>query len=273
MAEPEIKTPWYESNLFWGPVSLVAGIILTVVAAMTHDLRWLLLFAWGCFGVTAWSLAKRTASTRIVFVLSMLLVGTCLLLLSDWLKPPLSPEAVQPVVRPYAIIEEIPLSSLPESLTNHVPREFLEESANHKAYIVGKSSNGEVLFYGYRNIGDVPAREIKQIQRATIIDEGKETDIVIPRPTSTDDILYKDQSAIFSAHFPADTVYTSQDHPSGIVRVILVMTYQGESTDPNTYFFRVVLRFHRTQKLKLSAEMTIESRQDGIVKNLDDLLR
>jgi len=35
--------PWYESNMVWGPVALASGIVLAVVAAMKHDLRWLLL--------------------------------------------------------------------------------------------------------------------------------------------------------------------------------------------------------------------------------------
>src|SRR5947209_13237514 len=36
---------WYQSTLLWGAFSLTATIVLTVVAAMTKDLRWLLFFA------------------------------------------------------------------------------------------------------------------------------------------------------------------------------------------------------------------------------------
>src|SRR6266481_4429067 len=53
------QVPWYESNLLWGPVSLGAGILLAVVAAMKHDLRWLLCFAAPFFVFAAWSLLKR----------------------------------------------------------------------------------------------------------------------------------------------------------------------------------------------------------------------
>jgi hypothetical protein len=49
---------WYEGNMFWGPFSLGVGIVLTVVAAMRHDLRWLLLFAGACFVVAGWRIAK-----------------------------------------------------------------------------------------------------------------------------------------------------------------------------------------------------------------------
>lgn len=53
------QVPWYESNLFWGPVPLGTGILLAVVAAMKHDLRWLLWFAAPCFIFASWTLAKR----------------------------------------------------------------------------------------------------------------------------------------------------------------------------------------------------------------------
>lgn len=33
------QVPGYESNLVWGPLALGAGILLSVVAAMKHDLR------------------------------------------------------------------------------------------------------------------------------------------------------------------------------------------------------------------------------------------
>lgn len=53
------RTPWYESALFWGFFSLGFGILLTVVAAMRHDIRWLLWFAAPCFIISAWALAKN----------------------------------------------------------------------------------------------------------------------------------------------------------------------------------------------------------------------
>ncbi len=53
------QVAWYESNLLWGPVALGAGILLAVVAAMKHDLRWLLYFAAPCFVFATWSLLKR----------------------------------------------------------------------------------------------------------------------------------------------------------------------------------------------------------------------
>jgi hypothetical protein len=42
----EKADPWYERGLFWGCLSLAAAIVLTVIAAMQKDLRWLLFVAW-----------------------------------------------------------------------------------------------------------------------------------------------------------------------------------------------------------------------------------
>ena len=48
------KTAFHESNLFWGSISIAIGIVLTVVAAMMHDIRWLLIFAWVFFALGIW---------------------------------------------------------------------------------------------------------------------------------------------------------------------------------------------------------------------------
>lgn len=78
--------PWYESNLFWGPLALAGGILLTVVAAMKHDLTWLLWFAWVCFGVVIWWLARRTREVLLISVLGVVVAGAGLLWLSNWLR-------------------------------------------------------------------------------------------------------------------------------------------------------------------------------------------
>ena len=69
--------PWYESNLVWGPISLGVGILLTVVAAMKHDLRWLLWFALPCLLFASWSAAKYASRAW----LRWLIMGVCMLVL------------------------------------------------------------------------------------------------------------------------------------------------------------------------------------------------
>lgn len=55
MRKLKSQVVWYESQLIWGPLPLGAGIVLTVVASMKHDLRWLLWFAAPCFIVASWA--------------------------------------------------------------------------------------------------------------------------------------------------------------------------------------------------------------------------
>jgi hypothetical protein len=87
VAPPARNTPWHESNLLWGPLALAIAIILTVIAAAKHDLRWLLWFAWPCSGVAIWWLAKRTREVWPITLLGSALAGVCLLYLGNWLKP------------------------------------------------------------------------------------------------------------------------------------------------------------------------------------------
>jgi hypothetical protein len=48
------EPPWYERGLFWGLISLAAAIVLTVIAAMQRDLRWLLMLVWPLTVIPLW---------------------------------------------------------------------------------------------------------------------------------------------------------------------------------------------------------------------------
>lgn len=52
--QPNSTTPFYERSLFWGLVGLAAAIVLTVVAAVVKDLRWLLILAWLAMLIPLW---------------------------------------------------------------------------------------------------------------------------------------------------------------------------------------------------------------------------
>jgi hypothetical protein len=79
--------PWYESNLLWVPISLGVGIILTVVSAMKHDLCWLLLLAWLCFGLGASAALKRTRHFLSGTISAALVLAGALFLVKMWLCP------------------------------------------------------------------------------------------------------------------------------------------------------------------------------------------
>jgi hypothetical protein len=95
---PTSQTPWFESNLLWGPLALVVSIILTAVPAKKHDQLWLLLFAWPFFGVFVWWLARKTREIWIIFILGILLSGMFLLWLSRWLQTEQPKTAIPPQV-------------------------------------------------------------------------------------------------------------------------------------------------------------------------------
>jgi len=53
------QRPWYESNLLWGPLPVGVSVLLAVVTAMKHDVRWLLWFAAPCFILGFWTMVKH----------------------------------------------------------------------------------------------------------------------------------------------------------------------------------------------------------------------
>lgn len=77
------ESPWYESNLIWGPVAF----ILSAIPSINHDLRWFLWLAWPCFGLVIWRLSKKTREPRLVAMLGIAITGGGLLWLGSLLRP------------------------------------------------------------------------------------------------------------------------------------------------------------------------------------------
>jgi hypothetical protein len=96
-------TPWYQSTLFWGAGSLGVAIVITVIAAMEKDFRWLLFVATPLFWFSLWEVIKgirEVLRRRATFVASCVAVTLGLLMLSIHLAP--KPAiAQQPTMRPY----------------------------------------------------------------------------------------------------------------------------------------------------------------------------
>jgi hypothetical protein len=83
---------------FWGAAGTCITIVLTVVAAMTKDLRWLLIFAWPFSGIAIWDAARAWSSARTtrlttarLTVTGVIISGLCLSELYYWLTPPQKP--------------------------------------------------------------------------------------------------------------------------------------------------------------------------------------
>ena len=79
--------PWFESNILWSPVTAGIGTLLTVVAAMKHDLRWLLIFAWVCFVVAAWVIAGRFRARWWITTVAAVGIGLAFFWMNAWLRP------------------------------------------------------------------------------------------------------------------------------------------------------------------------------------------
>jgi hypothetical protein len=84
------KSPWYETNLIWGPVSLGVGILLAVVA-MKHDLRWLLWLAAPCFIFAAIVIVHNWVRGKMLVLCSVVLAAVIVIAtlgLHKWLGIP-----------------------------------------------------------------------------------------------------------------------------------------------------------------------------------------
>jgi len=89
--EDGAPTPWYESNLLWGPVAIALSIILTVVAAKLRDVRWLLWIAAPPFTFGFWAICRPLTSRllrRSLVALAGVIVCCSLFLLYRYLPRP-----------------------------------------------------------------------------------------------------------------------------------------------------------------------------------------
>jgi hypothetical protein len=101
-------TPWYQSTLFWGAGPLGVAIVITVIAAMQKDFRWLLFLATPLFWISLWEIIKNIRHVlrrRMTFVASCLAVTLGLLTLFVHLAPK-SDAPQQPPIHPYDLSEE-----------------------------------------------------------------------------------------------------------------------------------------------------------------------
>jgi hypothetical protein len=95
----------HESNIVWGPIGIASSLVISVVAAMKQDLRWLFIFAWPLFAIGIWKLCRQVPYRRLgnwIALLMTLAVGLTLLWMNAWLSP-----KAKPVVQATAIMPTI----------------------------------------------------------------------------------------------------------------------------------------------------------------------
>jgi hypothetical protein len=81
----------HASNWAWGLISVAASIVVTVVAALKRDPRFLFLVAWPLFALGVWKISKSIRyryAARWVFLIVSSAAGIGLIYLGRWLKPP-----------------------------------------------------------------------------------------------------------------------------------------------------------------------------------------
>jgi hypothetical protein len=84
--------PWYEGTMLWGAGGSAIAIVLTVIAAMKHDLRWLLIFAWPFATLAVLAICRAVLNRKaLVVTLTCFLSVACALALHKldlWLVLP-----------------------------------------------------------------------------------------------------------------------------------------------------------------------------------------
>jgi len=80
-----------QSTLFWGSACMFATIVLTVVAVMIHDARWLLFVAWPFAGFAVWEFARLIFSRRIIVIAVTMALSLGSAALLGWLYIALVP--------------------------------------------------------------------------------------------------------------------------------------------------------------------------------------
>jgi hypothetical protein len=91
--------PFHQSTFFWGCAGAFITIVVTVVAAMVKDLRWLLVFAWPFAGLAIWEFSRTWSSpliTKWATGIGAVVAGVVLLALYVWIAPTTQSIPIQP---------------------------------------------------------------------------------------------------------------------------------------------------------------------------------
>lgn len=135
MAVP--PSPWYESNQLWFWFGTIIAIILTVVAAMKGDLRWLLWFAWFASIIPICIICKNIHASKYaqlgLFLILFGLGSSGLYWLHSWLEPPKAddvafakpvssePKSVPAIMYNFDVMKTLPIVVQPHSTTLVLP--------------------------------------------------------------------------------------------------------------------------------------------------------
>jgi hypothetical protein len=181
-------------------------------------------------------------------------------------------------VRPHVLIEGVPAATI-RAYASRVPgNQAVPEAAYLPGWIMGKASNSEVLMYNVTNGEGISARGMKHFCRIKMTDAlGLETDVRLPEQPNKGEVLVPRQSVTRQVVIPDGTFYPGEKGGQDIC-IVLLVTYLGQQMDENLYFYRVVLRTKQFTQPAGSlivglGNVYVESSNEGVVTNLNDLLR
>jgi hypothetical protein len=181
-------------------------------------------------------------------------------------------------IRPYVFIEGIPATMVRAYMLQNPNNTVFPEGAYVPSYLLVRAPDAEALLFNVTNIRDLTARGLKYFCHVSTIDAlGLETQVRLPDIPNVGEVLPPKQSATRRILAPSGTFY-SEAKARLSLRIKLMVTYTGQPSDENQYFYLVVLRTAQLTGplgtvLPELGNMSIESSDEGIVQNIDDLLR
>ncbi len=179
-------------------------------------------------------------------------------------------------VRPYVVIEELTSAQIRAMSLKDPRNPVLPEGAYDRGYVTGLSTSGqEILFYNVRNTETLTARNVTLYNKITTIgDEPAQTIAALP-PENKRTVLIPGQFITRSVVVPRGTFFTGLPNEKRKLRVELVLTFSGQLSDKNTYFYKIVLRAQRYTDLahmnRVAMGLQAESTDEGIVKDAQHL--
>jgi hypothetical protein len=182
-------------------------------------------------------------------------------------------------VRPYLVIEELSGDQIRAMVIRNRGNKVLPEGGYDRGYVFAQSPTGEVLFYNVRALpGEIVAHDLRMFVNVALVNaDGSRTRIPIDEEKDQSYVILPGQPPLTRAQaVPKGTVFTGFEEPKGLVEIKLTVTFTGQPTDTNVYYYQVLLEEHRYQSSEKMTEhpggLRTKWTKEGIVADLNRLI-
>jgi hypothetical protein len=175
--------------------------------------------------------------------------------------------------RPYLSIEELPTEEIKAELVADKNR-AAAEGVYGKAFMVIQEGSREIFEYVIRNVTNSAAHNVRVYTSASILNQdGTESPVPIEKALvpMTSDVILPQQYVVRKLYLPAGTFYRS-DKTLSSVRVRLAVVFSGQPSDKTDYYYKIAARIRQRVKPP-PGDIAIESRDEGILKSLEESMR